>query len=152
MLRGDHRVPLLSGSVSKSLLHQAIEDLPRALRENILGYTSFVEDVVAERAATMDIKLDPEQRDRVVFLAGLLHLRSVVAGQLALVEVTLRGDTDRGVRGLRIAGEDLRPSSDYVHRMRQLRRELDELLLSAGFSQLTSRLSDAISLVASTEH
>jgi hypothetical protein len=137
--------------VSKRLLREAIEDLPYVLRENVLDYASFVEDVAPERAADMGLELDREQRDRVVFFAGLLHLRDVVAGQLALVETAARGHVNRDVRGLRIGNEDLRPGASYVQGMRQLRRELDELLISAGVSRSAGRLSDAIELVAAAE-
>jgi hypothetical protein len=137
--------------VSRGQLREAVEELPYSLRENVLDYASFVEDVAGERAAAMDLQLDREQRDRVVFLAGLLHLRDVVAGQLALVEAATRGGVGRDVRGLRIGGEDLRPGSRYVQRMRQLRRELDELLLSAGVPRHAGRLSDVIELVAAEQ-
>jgi hypothetical protein len=137
--------------VSRGLLREPIEDLPYALRENVLDYASFVEAVAPDRAADMDLELDRDQRDRVVFFAGLLHLREVVAGQLALVEVAAQGHVNRDVRGLRIGNEDLRPGSPYVRRMRQLRGELDDLLLSAGLSPSAGRLSDAIELVVIAE-
>ena len=120
-----------------------------------MSYASFVEDVAPDRADDLDLRLTREQRDQVVFLAGIIYVRDLVAGQLALAEAaTGRGKTfaaNVGVNGLRLGTAELRPNSGYVIRLRRLRAALNEQLTKTGVPPTANRLSDAIVLVAGFE-
>ena len=138
--------------MSRALLRKAIEPLPLRLRDDVMGYASFIEQVAGERAENMGLRLDKPQRDRVVFLASVMHLRDIVSGQLALVQATSRefDGVDGGgqVKGLEVGGDDIHPGSKYGRDLRRLNNELTSLLTGAGVPAYASRLSDAIELVA----
>jgi hypothetical protein len=118
----------------------------------VLSYASFVEDVAPARAADLEVVLTRDEHDQVVFLAGVLYVRDLIGGQLALAEAATgqgpgyAANTD--VRGLRIGGEDLRPNSPYIRQVRNVRNRLNQLLVEANVPLTASRLSDAIGLIA----
>ena len=62
------------------MLRTAIEPLPYRVRDDVLSYATFVEEIAEERAARLDIRLTPEQRDQVVFLTGVMYVRDMVGG------------------------------------------------------------------------
>jgi hypothetical protein len=141
--------------MSRALLRRSVDPLPYRLREDVMGYAAFVEEIAPARAADFHIELSPDQRDQVVFVAGILHLRDLVAGQLALAETATgqRGEhaASAGVRGLRIGGEELTRGSGYIARLRTVRTRLNKLLADASIPTASSRLADAIRIVASAE-
>jgi hypothetical protein len=140
--------------MSRAALNEAIGPLPYSIRDDVLGYASFIEEVAPARAADLDIELTRKQRDQVVLLAGVLYVRDLVAGQLALAETATGSGTSaaaKGVRGVRIAGDDLTRSSPYLRQLRRLRSRLDQLLRDAGVPPTATRLSDAIALVAASD-
>lgn len=137
--------------MSRALLRDAIEPLPYPVRDDVLSYATFVEEIAEDRAAQLDISLSPEQRDQVVFLSGVMYVRDMVGGQLALADAaTGRGTSyaaNLDVRGLRIGSEDLVRGSPYIERLRHVRNQLNRLLTEAGVPSSAHRLSDAIQLV-----
>lgn len=139
------------------MVQEAVAPLPWKLREEVLGYAYFVESVVEERAAQLGFALEKPQRDRVVFISSLLHLRDVVAGQLALARMAAHGPAIDGspdgprVSGLQAGSQDIFPGSPYLRQLADLRGELDAQFRQADIPPNAHRLSDAIELVASTE-
>ncbi len=117
-----------------------------------MGYARFIEEVADDRAEDMGVRLERAQRDRVVFLAAVMHLRDIVGGQLALVQATGRGFDGpvegAQVKGLMVGRDDIHPRSKYAGDLRRLDTELTSLLTQAGVPPYASRLSDAIELVA----
>jgi hypothetical protein len=142
--------------LSRELLRSTIAPLPYRLRDDVLSYASFVEEVAPLRAADIDVTLSRDEHDQVVFLAGVLYVRDLIAGQLALAEAaTGQGNyaASADVRGLLIGGEELKRGSPYIRRLRRLRQRLNRLLAEAGVPPTASRLTDAIHLVAAAgEH
>lgn len=140
--------------MSRALLRDAVGPLPSALRDDVLSYASFVEEVAYDRGLDLGVELTRDQRDRVVFIAGVIHLREILGGQLAIVEAATGRNPEytatENVRGLRVGRDELRRNSGYVRRLRTVRAEMNELLLSAGVSSSASRLADAINVVAAT--
>jgi hypothetical protein len=140
--------------MSRKQIRQAIEPLPRKLRDEVLDYAAFLDDVVGDRATQLGYKLTSSQRDQAVFVASALHLRDVVAGQLALAQIAAAGppvemapDAPR-VSGLLAGNQDITPGSPYLRQLSDLRGELDQAFREAGIPQNAHRLSDAIKLVA----
>lgn len=141
--------------MSRALLKDAVSPLPYRLRDDVLSYASFVEDVTPDRAAQMGFELNRAQLDKVVFIAGVIYLRELVSGQLALAEAaTGRGPSyaaNTSVRGLRIGRDDVRRDGSYVARLRRIRSDINRLLSHAEIPSSAHRLSDAIALVAVAE-
>jgi hypothetical protein len=140
--------------MSRRLIRQAVTPLPRKLRDEVLDYAAFLEDVVADRAVQLGYVLSSSQQDRVVFIASALHLRDVVAGQLALARMAAAGPSvdmapdAPSVSGLVAGSQDITPGSPYLRQLGDLRAELDRAFLAAGVPRNAHRLSDAIELVA----
>lgn len=136
--------------MSRAVLRTAVETLPSRIRDDVMSYAAFVEDVVPTMAAEINIELKADQRDRVVFLAGIMHLRDLVGAQLELADLATGDElaANAGVRGVRVGGADIRPGGEYVRDLRSLRRELTQLLDRAGIPPLAHRLSDVIGYVA----
>jgi hypothetical protein len=140
--------------MSRKQIRQAVEPLPRKLRDEVLDYAAFLSDVVADRATQLGYELSSGQQDQVVFIASAAHLRDVVAGQLALAQMAATGPSVEMapgapiVSGLLAGNQDITPGSPYLRELSDLRGELDRAFLQAGIPQNAHRLSDAIKLVA----
>lgn len=141
--------------MSRAQLREVVEPLPPKLRDEILDYAAFVETIVGERAEAMGYSLERPEEEDVVLLSAVLHLRDVVAGQLALARMAASGPPDvqgspgaPSVSGLQAGRADIAPGSAYIRQLNQLRRRIDRLFVEAGIPPSASRVSDAVQLVA----
>lgn len=134
--------------MSRALLRDAVAPLPLRLREDVLSYAAFVEYVAPELAEDIGAELDDDGEDRVIFLAGVIHLRDLVAGQLALVRIATSEQHGTPVRGVRVGSERIRSQSPYAIELRRVRDEIDALLTEAGVPPRLSKLSEIITFVA----
>src|SRR4051795_12135781 len=136
--------------MSRALLRNAVEPLPLRLREDVLSYATFVEYIAPELAEDIGAELDDDGEDTVIFLAGVIHLRDLVAGQLALVRIATSEQDGTPVRGVRVGSERIRSQSPYATELRRVRDEIDALLTEASVPPRLSKLSEIITFVASS--
>lgn len=111
--------------MSIKLLQSALEELPYALRSQIIGYAESVYNAMPSIEKEIHIKISSNVRDQVVFLAGIRKLYGMVVSSYWALDnssaLLMRSDIDT----IQIGGQDY--SKDGVY-YRKLRNVFDDMV------------------------
>ena len=115
--------------MSLALLASTLEDLPYALREQVIGYAQSVKSALSSIAQDAGIPISQSVGDQVVFLAGLRKLHGIVASSYWALDnsttLLLRSDIDR----VRVGGQDYSRGSEYHQSLKSVLDNLESALL-----------------------
>jgi hypothetical protein len=110
--------------VSLELLDQMLEPLPYALRDQITGYANAIDESGEDIFATAQVPFDRTLLDRVVFLAGVCRLWTLVDWQFSILSNSLSILSSSQVEGFAIGRRRLdRQSQEFVD-LDRMRTEL----------------------------
>jgi len=137
------------------LLRETMELMPRPLRLEVEGYARWAR----ENAIAIFRALEPPrvpthgQINEFVLLAGLQRLWSSVNWQVATLERVFQQLTGSDVRGIDVATEEFTPRSREFLELRNMRRELYQILESAGMAGVarTRTLTQLAQLIVGEE-
>lgn len=90
--------------MSRARLAEALGPLPFALREQVEGYVSFVEETAAEAFTGANIRPDDELLDEFSYFAGLRRLWTLVDTEFWLIDRSLVLGRDFGLDGITAGG------------------------------------------------
>lgn len=114
--------------MSKTILMEAVGELPYALRDEIEGYTSSVLESSPEIFREAGLKMDPQLLDEFVFFAGLRRLWSLVNGRYWLLDRSLGIAHDTGVKSISVGGREFKKNAGDHRELRLIRQALLEKL------------------------
>ena len=114
------------GPLSRSV-QQALAALPRALRQDLSGYTNAVADAMSTIASDAGIRLTPTLSDQFLAMATIRRLWLVVEGQhwLMFDSLDLLSTPASGAAGYRIGQTTLSRSSETFADARDLLDDME---------------------------
>jgi hypothetical protein len=142
--------------VSFDELMSVAEALPYALREQVVGFATFVEDAadaLLEAAGVYDVQAS--LIDQLVYTAGVWRLWQSVNGQTSLLDSSLRLLENNGVDGVQLGGSTYDRRSPQYWMLTNLRSELRSVFRDSGlqFVLTSTSLSDLVrSVVQANGH
>lgn len=135
--------------MSKTILMEAVGELPFALREEIEGYTSSVLESSEDIFREAGLKMDEQLRDEFVFFAGVRRLWALVNGRYWLLDRSLGIAHDTGVKSLSVGGRNFERNTGDHRELRLVRQALLERLVELKVAHIvqTQSLKEMLSLL-----
>src|SRR5262245_54722120 len=122
--------------MSMRALSEIAETLPRPISEDVIGYARSVQSALPEIFREARIPDDPNLGDRVVLLAGLKKLESILSSHFWTLDNSLRLMEEAKVRSVRIGQKEISRGSDYHQGLYEAIRELEEVFAKEDLSEL----------------
>lgn len=113
--------------MSYKVLIDAIQGLPRALKDQVLGYALCVEGALPEIFKKAGRQYDNAIGDQIIFLAGMRKLYSLVSSNYWTLDnsATLLGDMD--VKHITAGSVDLSKSGKLHANLQELNKSLEDI-------------------------
>jgi len=126
-------------------LQETVRGLPWTLQEQVTGYARSVEDVLPSIFQKAGRAFDAALGDKIVFLAGVRKLHSIVASSYWTLENSGKLLETLDVSSIRAGGADLSRSGSIHARLGALVKSLEKTFEAQGVRNFLS--SDYASLV-----
>jgi hypothetical protein len=117
-----------------------------SLRDQILGYATYVEDAAEDLFAGMGFADVPVERiNTLVYVAGVWRLWQIVNGQISILDNALALLATSGVNSVQLGQTFYSGRSEGIHMLVELRDDLGRVLAQQGLSFVaTSRTLRAL--------
>jgi hypothetical protein len=126
---------------------EGVEDfargLPPRVREDVLGYARSVQSALPEIFEEAGIGETPELRDQVVFIAGVKKLHAICSSTFWILENSLKGLQQAGIRQVRLGGLTVSRGSPIWTELRDTVAAVEAILAEQRMLQLVSAPSYA---------
>jgi hypothetical protein len=110
-----------------------IDALPFSLRGDIQGYIASVDDVKHDIFASVGFEFSDELYEQLIFIAAIRRLWSIIDNQYWTIDNTLALGRRYNIGGIIVGRSRYTPTSSEYIEVRELRKELEQLLVSSDF-------------------
>jgi len=123
--------------MSLKLLTDTLESLPYSLKEQVLGYARSISAVAPEIFKEAGVRRNDKTEDKLVFLAGLRKLFSIIDSNYWVIEnAGAILEKQQAQFSVRIGGSDFSRGGDYHSQLNTLRKELNNYFIEQGILDL----------------
>jgi hypothetical protein len=119
------------------------EELPVALREDVLGYARSVRDALPDIFREAHVPQDQRLGDELVFLAGIKKLYAICSGTFWILDTSLQSLEQTETYEVRLGSTTVSRGSPEWKRLHDLLSDLETVLVAQGLDKMVHMTSYA---------
>jgi hypothetical protein len=124
-------------------IREFAEELPPALREDVLGYARSARDGLPEIFREAHVPQDKRLGDDLVFLAGIKKLYAICSGMFSILDTSLQLLQKTDTYEVRLGSTTVSRNSPELKRLHDLLSDLEAVLAAQGLDTMVRMTSYA---------
>jgi len=124
--------------MSIQLLHETLEELPWALREQVISYAESVRSALPGIFIEAEVRYDKEKADKIIYLAGIKKLDALITSNQWVLKSATSLLSKHNDGKIKFGGSDYSREGDFFRNLHRLSLAIESALYKNGAKELLS--------------